>query len=299
MVDLSSLNFQHVLVILPYSQQSFVAKSQAMTEQNPVPQPTTGGVSPYATAELSQQNTVPQEQVGSHESVNSAKPPGKPAEKPPGKFRAFRITEIPKTTTRESLILALRLFLDENGEYPGEDAICGLSLAPDHSDPNTYYTATITFASEPRALKKCSSGPGDALVLKIDDTPCTVQIDAHFTGMTTLHSEDPVIEYVRRSSFRFVFNKLITPSIVAVSGLGGNGFGSWRAPGTANMWLRDFLPEKIKHSRIFIYGYDTELTGPGARSFASIRDMAKTLFNNLKMARAQPNVRPDFCSGLF
>ncbi|KAF2799767.1 TPR-like protein [Melanomma pulvis-pyrius CBS 109.77] len=242
-----------------------------MTKQNPVPQPTTGGETLTTTAELLQQNTVPQEQVGSYESGHSVKPPGKPAEKPPGKFRAFRITEVPKTTTRESLILALRLFLDENGEYPGEDAICGLSLAPDHNDPNTYYTATITFASEPKALKKCSSGPGEALELKIDDTPCTVQIDAHFTGMTTLHSEDPVID------------------IVAVSGLGGNGFGSWRAPGTANMWLRDFLPEKIKHSRIFIYGYDTELIGPGARSFASIRDMAKTLFNNLKMARAQPN----------
>jgi hypothetical protein len=139
---------------------------------------------------MAEQNSMP---AGSGETVLLPQA----AEKPPGKFRAFRITEIPKTATRESLIFALRLFLEETGEYRGEDAICELSLAPDHNDPNTYSTATVTFASEPRALKKCSSGPGDELKLKIDNTPCTVQIDAHFTGMTTLHSDDdPAIEYI-------------------------------------------------------------------------------------------------------
>jgi len=79
-------------------------------------------------------------------------------------------------------------------------------------------------------------------------------------------------------------------SIVAVQGLGGNGFGSWRATSNADMWLRDFLPEKAKNSRILIYGYNADLTGPGAKSFASILDMAKGLVNNLKLARSQPNV---------
>ena len=265
-------------------------------EQNPAPQPTTGGEVPSTTTELSQQNSIPQEQAEPRESVPSPKSPDKPPEKQP-EFRAFRITEIPKTATRESLIFALRLFLEENGERPGEDAICGLSLAPDHNNPNTYSTATVTFALEPRVLKKCSSVSDVALKLMINNKPCTVQIDASFTGLTTLYSDDnPLIEYVRRFSLRLVFNKLIILSIVAVSGLGGNGFGSWRAPKTANMWLRDFLPESIKNSRILIYGYDTTLTGPGATSFASIRDMAKTLFFNLIGARAQPNVRLGFCS---
>jgi hypothetical protein len=86
---------------------------------------------------------------------------------------------------------------------------------------------------------------------------------------------------------------LIIPSlcsIVAVQGLGGHGFGSWKATGNADMWLRDFLPDKVKNSRILIYGYNADLVGPGARSFASILDMAKGLVNNLKLARSQPNV---------
>jgi len=79
-------------------------------------------------------------------------------------------------------------------------------------------------------------------------------------------------------------------SIVAVPGLGGHAFGSWRATTNANMWLRDFLPAKVKNSRILVYGYNSELTGPGAKSFASILDMATTLVNNLKIARSRPNV---------
>jgi hypothetical protein len=79
-------------------------------------------------------------------------------------------------------------------------------------------------------------------------------------------------------------------SIVAVQGLGGNGFGSWRATGGADMWLRDFLPEKAKNSRILIYGYNADLTGPGARSFASISDLAKGLVNDLILARKQESV---------
>lgn len=56
------------------------------------------------------------------------------------------------------------------------------------------------------------------------------------------------------------------------------------------MWLRDFLPDMFKNSRIVTYGYNSDLRGPGARSFASILDLAKGLVNNLIVARSQPSV---------
>ena len=56
------------------------------------------------------------------------------------------------------------------------------------------------------------------------------------------------------------------------------------------MWLRDFLPGKIKNSRILIYGYNADLIGRGAQFFASILDLAKGFVNDLKVARGRPDV---------
>lgn len=80
-------------------------------------------------------------------------------------------------------------------------------------------------------------------------------------------------------------------SIFAVPGLGSNAFGAWRSQTNFDMWLRDFLPDKVKKSRILIYGYNSDLTGPGAQSFASVLDLGKRFINDLKLARRQPDVR--------
>lgn len=249
----------------PVLQEQLSSQASLTPQEQPLPR-----APPILQEQLpSQASPTPQEQPPPQEDLTAQKAPEKPKEKPPRRFGAFRITELPKNTTKKSLHEALQL-LAQNGEN-AEDAICRLSVAPDQSDPDSYSIATVTFAVEPKALKKCSSGSDETLQLKIDGTTCSVQIDSQFTGMTTLHCYEPVVD------------------IVAVQGLGGNGFGSWRATGNADMWLRDFLPEKAKNSRILIYGYNADLTGPGAKSFASILDMAKGLVNNLKLARNQPN----------
>lgn len=35
-------------------------------------------------------------------------------------------------------------------------------------------------------------------------------------------------------------------SIIAVTGLAGHAFGSWRSRGSPRMWLRDLLPKDIE-----------------------------------------------------
>jgi len=82
---------------------------------------------------------------------------------------------------------------------------------------------------------------------------------------------------------------------VAVQGLGVDAFGTWSAKGGPDMWLRDFLPETVKNSRILIYGYNANLIGPGARSFASITDLAKGLVNALISARRHSSVGEHLC----
>jgi hypothetical protein len=46
-------------------------------------------------------------------------------------------------------------------------------------------------------------------------------------------------------------------SVVAVNGLGGHAFESWRNQNTGKMWLKDFLPDDIKGVRVMSYGYDS------------------------------------------
>jgi hypothetical protein len=77
-------------------------------------------------------------------------------------------------------------------------------------------------------------------------------------------------------------------SIVAVTGLAGHAFGSWKARGQPAMWLRDFLPDVVPKTRIMTYGYDTKL--PGSQSEASIMDLSRKLLESIKTARAGESV---------
>ena len=56
-----------------------------------------------------------------------------------------------------------------------------------------------------------------------------------------------------------------THSVIAITGLGGHAFGSWRSrtsterPVDRPMWLRDFLPQEFPNARIMTYGYNNGL----------------------------------------
>ncbi|KAF3390337.1 Sulfite efflux pump SSU1 [Penicillium rolfsii] len=50
-------------------------------------------------------------------------------------------------------------------------------------------------------------------------------------------------------------------------------------------WPRDFLAEDIPYSRVFVYGYNANITNPQTMSTASIKDHANTLLNLLDMER--------------
>ncbi|KAI5836715.1 hypothetical protein DFP73DRAFT_453508, partial [Morchella snyderi] len=78
--------------------------------------------------------------------------------------------------------------------------------------------------------------------------------------------------------------------VVAVTGLGGHAFGSWKAKGGEFMWLRDALPVDITDLRILTYGFDSGLVG--STSFASITSYATELFQRLSGARDHARQRP-------
>ncbi|KFY81101.1 hypothetical protein V498_08740 [Pseudogymnoascus sp. VKM F-4517 (FW-2822)] len=83
--------------------------------------------------------------------------------------------------------------------------------------------------------------------------------------------------------------------IIAISGLGGHAFGSFKERNGSHMWLRDDLPFDFPRARILTYGYDSKLKG--SQSFQDFEAIASTFCQSLKIARpkspdGKPNDKP-------
>lgn len=53
-------------------------------------------------------------------------------------------------------------------------------------------------------------------------------------------------------------------SIIAITGLDGHAYGSWRGKGElGRMWLRDFLSKDLPRCRTMTYGYNSKLLSQG------------------------------------
>lgn len=49
--------------------------------------------------------------------------------------------------------------------------------------------------------------------------------------------------------------------MIAVTGLAGHAFGSWKDRETGCMWLQDLLPKDVEKVRVMTYGYDSNIDG--------------------------------------
>jgi len=90
---------------------------------------------------------------------------------------------------------------------------------------------------------------------------------------------------------------LLNPySIVAISGLGGHAFGSFKEKGGEHMWLRDALPHDIKGeddnplSRVMVYGYESSLQQ--SDSFQNIEDLGTAFRSSLLRLVGAGTIRP-------
>jgi hypothetical protein len=90
-------------------------------------------------------------------------------------------------------------------------------------------------------------------------------------------------------------------SIVAISGLGGHAFGSFKERGGDHMWLRDTLPfDLTSHltsdsagrpmARVMTYGYES--TVAESRSIQNLEDLATSFHTSLLPLAAGPKNKP-------
>ncbi|OQD97009.1 hypothetical protein PENVUL_c086G00495 [Penicillium vulpinum] len=77
----------------------------------------------------------------------------------------------------------------------------------------------------------------------------------------------------------FVFVHGLNPS-----GRNDHPFQTW-THSNGKFWPRDFLAKDIPYARVFVYGYNSNITHPQTMSTASIKDHANTLLNLLDMER--------------
>lgn len=180
--------------------------------------------------------------------------------------KCFRVSGIPDGYSDSQIraLLARELHLDDDVLIE----IFSLARSPLRQGERI---ATLSFSHIPAELSEHGQQHIDIPSTCPDSRGPRKQVilDSHFEGFTPLHTSEDDECYV---------------DIIALSGLNGHAFGSFKAKGGSHMWLRDALPLDMPNARIFIYGYDTS---PDSVSFQNIWDLESTFRDRLRMLRAR------------
>ena len=108
------------------------------------------------------------------------------------------------------------------------------------------------------------------------------------SGLFVLHCGEPAAaEWSSPDSGPLPLSNVLS-SIVAVHGLGGHPYDTWTEEKSGKMWLRDFLPSQVPHTRIMSYGYDSLVAF--SKSEIELGDVAADLLNRLDGERGMSEV---------
>ena len=139
--------------------------------------------------------------------------------------------------------------------------------------------ATITFLRGTPSLfvtsnvSEWSINVSEANYSPDSDWDRVLTFDTHFHGLTALST--PQVEEE-------------ATDCVAVCGLGGHAFGSFKEKGTSYMWLRDSLPKDLPNLRILLYGYESGLEGSDSTQNVSV--IADSFLGHLNVLRSTTKV---------
>ncbi|KAL7913986.1 hypothetical protein GGI35DRAFT_475827 [Trichoderma velutinum] len=110
----------------------------------------------------------------------------------------------------------------------------------------------------------------------------SLSVEREFIGLTTLY-EPPARDH-----------KI---DVIALSGLGGHAFGSFKERGGTHMWLRDSLPGHLTSetdnrpmARVMIYGYESAVAQ--SKNMQNLEDLATAFHSSLLALAAGPTTRP-------
>ncbi|TGZ77075.1 hypothetical protein EX30DRAFT_212551 [Ascodesmis nigricans] len=205
------------------------------------------------------------------ERKDKAEVPPPPAPTPtaePKIQKCYRLSTIPADWTPQVVLDALTLEL-------GEEIMSSqpqLSLYP--SLDGTSQICILKVTNTNGVLNKLV--PKNATTQRIHLNTVKIILDTDFLGLTPLNSPTgkPVAD------------------IIAVTGLAGHAFGSWRSRETCHMWLQDHLASNLEGSvRILTFGYDSSLLADREEE-PDIMEYCNELIRQLHLARSSDPDRP-------
>ncbi|QYT04741.1 hypothetical protein H0G86_011644 [Trichoderma simmonsii] len=202
--------------------------------------------------------------------VDNQHPPTSEQTSKPKRQLTFRIRGVPNDWDRGTL----HSFLTEEGRI-GDPVI--KSLAKEFHGRSQ--TATVDFRSDYQLPSKFSL-PTDSSQ-HVEPHICTLVLDHDFLGITSLFTPSQQGHEV---------------DIIAISGLGGHAFGSFKERGGEHMWLRDALSHGItsdsgeRIARIMVYGYESSL--PNSDSFQNLEDLGTALHSDLRALISYRSFKP-------
>ncbi|PCD23157.1 hypothetical protein AU210_014680 [Fusarium oxysporum f. sp. radicis-cucumerinum] len=148
-------------------------------------------------------------------------------------------------------------------------------------------SATVTFQNPSHHLQAVHAGQTRSVLLPKSSggqpaRPQYLVLDHDFFGITTLFIP-PLDDH--------------KVDVIAISGLGGHAFGSFKQRGGDYMWLRDSLPFDVADkdtddpiARVMIYGYESSVAN--SNSFQNIEDLATSFHSSLRILADSPTTRP-------
>ncbi|OBT52297.1 hypothetical protein VE04_07697, partial [Pseudogymnoascus sp. 24MN13] len=190
------------------------------------------------------------------------------------KGTVFRVTSLPASQPDDELIDALKAAIDDNlaADEQSKPTV-NAAIVPSCYD-NDEKVALVEFHSGvPAFLSELMANPLGDCEVEMGDTD--ISFDQHFFGFTQLYTPNP--------------GSPVTADIIAITGLDGHAYGSWRGKGNrGRMWLRDFLSKDLPCCRTMIYGYNSKLSTHGVDT---IMDYGRGLIEELKKVRNTDELR--------
>ncbi|QYS99511.1 hypothetical protein H0G86_006637 [Trichoderma simmonsii] len=184
----------------------------------------------------------------------------------------FRVTGLPASQTNDALVDFIRKNLLK-GEEQSQTKVTA-SIVPSCSNNKQETVALVEFGGRvPDFLSALDANPLEDWQVEMGDVD--INFDQHFFGFTQLYTPKA--------------DKPVTADIIAITGLDGHAYGSWRAKGNlGRMWLRHFLSKDLPYCRTMTYGYNSKLS---ARGIDTIMDYSRGLMEALKKIRNTEELR--------
>ncbi|KAL6832120.1 hypothetical protein V8C40DRAFT_163757 [Trichoderma camerunense] len=184
----------------------------------------------------------------------------------------FRVTGLPASQTNDALVDFIRKNLLK-GEEQSQSKVTA-SIVPSCSNNKQETVALVEFGGRvPDFLSALDANPLEDWQVEMGDVD--INFDQHFFGFTQLYTPKA--------------DKPVTADIIAITGLDGHAYGSWRAKGNlGRMWLRHFLSKDLPYCRTMTYGYNSKLS---TRGIDTIMDYSRGLMEALKKIRNTEELR--------